>query len=129
MATSDNPWKNITFHISRTSQDKYQIILVDSDGDIEISQKAAEKMRKSWEKRYSSYGFYFWVERSGTGPPSAMKKAGNIFGFLFIMGLMGALVYLAVMKYKKNKPDMPLSFNHLGTRIVSVWTSSIGVSI
>ena len=85
-------------------------------------------MRKIWEKRYSSYGFYFWVERSGTGPPSAMKKAGNIFGFLFIMGLMGALVYLAVMKYKKNKPDMPLSFNHLGTRIVSVWTSSIGVS-
>ena len=129
MVSSENPWKNISYHISRNSHDKYQIILVDLNGNIEISQKAADKMRKVWEKRYSSYGFYFWIERSGTGPPSAWKKAGNIFGFLFIMGMVGAVIYLAVMKIKNNKSSLPMDINALGARIVNVWNSSINVSL
>ena len=126
----DNPWQNITYHLSRSSQDKYQIILVDSNGNVEASQSLAEKLQKKWEKQYEPYGFYFWIERSGTGPPSAIKKAGNIFGFLFLLGIVGALVYLAVMKYKKTTPTLPaIDINTLSSRIVQTWNSSIRVSM
>ena len=129
LVTSENPWKNISYHISRNSQDKYQMILVDLNGNIEISQKAAEKMRKLWGKRYFSYGFYFWIEKSGTGPPSAWNKAGRIFGFLFIMGMVAAVIYLVMMKIQKNKSNKPLDINTLKSRIVNVWNSSVHVSL
>ena len=94
-------YENVKFHISRQSHDKYQIILVDSNGDIQMSQKVAEKFAKSLAKSYKTFEFYIWTEYSGISPPSAMKKAGNIFGLLFGLGLVGAFVYLAYMNYKK----------------------------
>ena len=130
MVFHDNPWQNITYHLSRSSQDKYQIILVDSNGNVEASQRLAEKLQKKWGEKYEPYGFYFWIERSGTGPPSAMKKAGNIFGLLFMLGLVGALVYLTVMKYRKTSPNLPaIDINTISSRIAQTWNSSIRVSM
>lgn len=91
-----NHYENVTFTVTRIDQAKYQIVFVDSSGNIEASQKAATKMAESLTKRYSKkYNFYIWTEYSGTGSPSSFNT-GNVFATLFILGIIGAAIYLFV---------------------------------
>lgn len=67
----------------------------------------------------TSFGFSIWTEYSGTGPPSAFKKAGNIFAILFALGVVGALVYLFVTRQRRTKSFLDMA------DVQSAWLSIV----
>ena len=111
---------NVRFHISRLNDKDYQIVVTDVKGNHEQSQSFARKVYEKLLTDYQDYGFYIWLELSGVGPPSAWKKAGNVFGILFVLGLIGALVYLTTRTYKRQLVQARDSFSTQFTNVTSM---------
>ena len=69
---------DILHDIRRIDEKSYQIVILHKSGatfeNIQLSQKAAEKIYQTLLYKYESLGFYIWTEYSGTSPPSALKK-------------------------------------------------------
>ncbi len=80
-------------------------------------------MAKKLKNTYSVLGFYIWTDFSGTSAPSAFREAGKVFGALFILGIVGAFVYLAATHLKAQPLDS-ISIDTLKTRIRSSWNDS-----
>ena len=111
---------NVRFFISRLNDKDYQIVVTDVKGNHEQSQKFASKVYERLMTDYQDYGFYIWLELSGVGPPSAWKKAGNVFGILFVLGLIGALMYLTTRTYKRQLVQARDSFSTQFTNVTSM---------
>ena len=97
----EDNYQSIRYHISRLNDKEYQIVITDVKGNYDNSQKFARKIYDKILKDYQDYGFYIWLELSGTGPPSAWKKAGNVFGILLLLSIFAAIVYLANRSSKR----------------------------
>ena len=53
----------------------FQIVIVDADGDTESAVLAARDVYVLIQPLFAGAGMYTWIEESGIGPPSALKRS------------------------------------------------------
>ncbi|TRY75323.1 hypothetical protein TCAL_00740 [Tigriopus californicus] len=108
----DEHGSNVKYHINRINAHDYEIMFVDSQGDIQSAIDIGRWVYQELQTLISPKGMYLWLEESDVTPPSALKRAGKAFGYLIVIGLTVALAYLALFVFNQAKTQKitPLTY-------------------
>lgn len=113
---------NVNFHVSRVSNDHYQIILMDRDGKIQNAIDAGQGIYDYLYDQLYSSGMSVWIETSGVSKPSALAATGKAIGIIFGLLVVVLLLFFLKENYfygpgRRNEPVRCPSFNQGWTSI------------
>lgn len=94
---------NVDYHINRINTNEYEIIFVDSKGDIQEGIDIGRLVHQELLALLSPKSIYLWLEESDATPPSALKSAGKALGYLLVIALTVTLVYFALFVFNHAK--------------------------